>query len=523
MSLWKIAWRSIQQRSLASTLTGLSMALGVTLVVAVLVMRGTINSSFLSTRGLGYNLIVGAKGSKVQLVLNTVYYLSSPVENVPYSFYKQFVDGKYKMYTAMAVPVCLGDVYGDFRVVGTTPDMFDKLDYGNGRRYEFAAGRNFEEDHYFEGVIGSRVAAETGLKVGDEFHPEHGVGGHKHDPFTVVGILKPTNTPNDRALFVNIEGFYLLENHARPVESGEHAEHHEHADHDEHGMHDEHGAHAKHDEHDEKGHAEKDHAGKEAEEHDHKADQAAPDKHEHTEKEHADKDHAEHAGEDKDHAAHEKEHAHADEHEHEHEHGHEHGHSHAPLPESQREVTAILVLTSSMPGVPPELSAMSLVKAINKGAVAQAVLPIGEISSLFSVFVGPLEILLLVLTVMIVVVSGIGILVSIYNSMNDRRREIAVMRALGAGRRTVMWVVLLESILLSLGGGLVGWGLGHLLVGALSPWISLQTGVQIGMLRFDAQELVIIPGLIVLASLVGYLPALVAYRTDVSRALSATP
>jgi hypothetical protein len=55
--------------------------------------------SFLGANGLGYNLIVGAKGSKVQLVLNTVYYLSSPVENIPYSFYKEFTEGKYKPYT----------------------------------------------------------------------------------------------------------------------------------------------------------------------------------------------------------------------------------------------------------------------------------------------------------------------------------------------------------------------------------------------------------------------------------------
>ena len=79
---------------------------------------------------------------------------------------------------------------------------------------------------------------------------------------------------------------------------------------------------------------------------------------------------------------------------------------------------------------------------------------------------------------MIVIVSGIGILVSIYNSMSERRHEIAVMRALGAGRRTVMFIVLLESILLSLAGGLAGWLVGHALIAALSPWIAAQTGVS---------------------------------------------
>ncbi len=86
-----------------------------------------------------------------------------------------------------------------------------------------------------------------------------------------------------------------------------------------------------------------------------------------------------------------------------------------------------------------------------------------------------------------------------------------------------MRIVLMESILLSLGGGLVGWFLGHLLVAGVSPWLAAQAGVQIGLFRCAAQELIIIPGLIALAAAAGYLPALVAYRTDVSQALSATP
>ena len=177
------------------------------------------------------------------------------------------------------------------------------------------------------------------------------------------------------------------------------------------------------------------------------------------------------------------------------------------------------MLTASVGGAPPELLAPGLIKTINKESVAQAVLPIREMTSLFATFVDPLRILLLGLTVMIVIVSGIGILVSIYNSMSERRHEIAVMRALGAGRQTVMLIVLLESILLSLAGGLLGWLVGHALIAALSPWIAAQTGVSIGFLQFVGYELVIIPGLIALAALVGYLPAMAAYRTDVAKAL----
>ncbi|HEX3725818.1 MAG TPA: ABC transporter permease [Pirellulales bacterium] len=530
MSMWKIAWRSIQQRALASSLTGLSMALGVMLVVAVLVVHGVIDRSFLNNSGLGYNIVVGAKGGRLDLVLNTVYYLARPVENIPFSYYQEFVDGKFKPYVDKAIPICLGDMFQDFRVIGTTPAFFNDLDYG-GHKYEFAAGRNFEPDEYYGAVIGSTVAREAGLKVGSEFQPSHGAGpdAHKHDPFTVLGVLKPTGTPNDRGLFINMEGFYLIPEHAKPVDDDEappaeskHEQHQQQAT----------GGAAPHD-HDES------HAAAEGAPSNAAADQqpTGDATHDSAEKAHVDqheevdgngrKAAAEPADAHPDHA--DDDHPGAETHEHSHEHAHDHGHEHGhdhhhePLPISQREVTAILVLTASIGGAPPELYAPELIKRINKDSVAQAVLPIREMSTLFGTFVDPLRLLLLGLTVTIVVVSGIGILVSIYNSMSERRHEIAVIRALGAGRRTVMLIVLLESILLSLIGGLAGWVVGHGLIGLLSPWIAFETGVSIGWTQFVGYELVIIPGLIALASLVGYLPAMAAYRTDVAKALSANP
>ncbi|MEK6235875.1 MAG: hypothetical protein N2C14_14295, partial [Planctomycetales bacterium] len=92
MSLWKIAWRNVQQRSLASALTTLSMALGVMLVVSVLVVHGVVDRYFKRNVTLPYNVVVGAKGSPLQLVLNTVYHLDRPVENIPWSYYQEFLD-----------------------------------------------------------------------------------------------------------------------------------------------------------------------------------------------------------------------------------------------------------------------------------------------------------------------------------------------------------------------------------------------------------------------------------------------
>ncbi len=482
MSLWKIAWRSIQQRALASSLTALSMALGVALVVCVLVVYGVVSNSF-AKGAEGFDMIVGAKGSKLQLVLNTIYHLSSPVENIPWSYYKEFKPGgHYAAQVQAAIPYCLGDNYQNYRVVGTIPQMFE-IDYAAGQSYRFAAGRNFEDDHFSEAVVGALAARNTGLTVGSTFQPTHGVSGdegHKHDAFTVVGILAPTGTPNDRALFVNIEGFYLISGHARQVEPAAKPAHDHDHDHD---------AAAKHEEHDEK-------SGKP------KAESGASDAAKHAE-EH------EHAADGKN-AAHEHD---AHDHEHDHDHDHGHDHHHEPLPENQREVTAVLIRTNNPLWNP------YIYKAVNKGQVAQAVFPASEIYQLFQGIVGNLEWLLLLLAGLVVVVAGIGVMVSIYNSMSDRRREIAIMRSLGASRQTVLAIILLESILLALGGGGAGFLVGHTLLGLLSPLIVAHTGVSIGLFQFDGYELILIPGLIALASLVGYLPGLAAYRTDVAKAL----
>jgi len=443
MSLIAIAWRSLTQRALASALTGFSMALGVALVVAVLVTHHVVSDSFQRNAGLGYDVIVGAKGGKLQLVMNTVYHLSTPVENIPYSILHDLTEGKYKSYVAKATPYCLGDNYEGHRVVATVPDLFNDSEYAPGREYTFRTGRNFHPTGFFEGILGALTAERTGLKVGDTFRPTHGVSddgqGHEHDAFTVVGVLDPTGTPNDRAIFINLEGFYLLEDHAKPVAV-------EHEDHE---------------------------AGK--------RETSSVAAHEHHEME-----------------------------------GHEE-HEHAPLPEDQRELTAILVRTSS------PAASIRLPNLINEGALAQAVLPIREIGALFDVIVGPIEAVLLALTVLIVVVSGVGIMVSIYTSMSERRREIAVMRALGARRSTVRTIVLLESVLLSLTGGLTGWILGRLLIAALSPAIASRTGVVISFGHLVPAELALVPGLIFIAALAGYLPAMTAYRTDVAKALVSAP
>lgn len=464
MNLLLIAWRNMQQRGLSSWLTIFSMALGVTLVVIVLAISGVVTESFQRNSSVGYNIIVGAKGSPLQLTLNTVFYLSRPVENVPYTYFLEFQpgkgreaawksiggrmaqperSGKYSRYMAggFAVPVCLGDYFGPFRVVGTTPDFFNNLRYGEAgdMEYRFAAGRNFQEhtpeNGYFEAVIGSRAASEMKVRVGDKVSPTHGnPEGEGHgDKFTIVGVLAPTGTPNDRALFINMEGFYLMDKHSLPPGEVEKTEK-------------------------ESGLTYVDSTGT-------AASLGLP----------------------------------------------------AKLPIHQREVTAILV----KPGGESGILAANMQQNINESLQAQAASPIREIATMLTMFVQPIQFALLVLTILVCLVSAIAILVSIYNSMSERRRDIAVMRALGARRDIVLAIILAESVLIALSGGLIGWLMGHGIAALASPWVEDQTGIQVSFLTINIWEWTLIPGIVLLAIGAGLIPAFSAYRTDVSRNLSA--
>ena len=135
-------------------------------------------------------------------------------------------------------------------------------------------------------------------------------------------------------------------------------------------------------------------------------------------------------------------------------------------------------------------------------------------------FVRPLRWALLALTSLVVIVSAISILVSIYNSMNERKKDIAVMRALGASRDHITAIILLESLLIALAGGFVGWFVGHALGPLSNPWTMPATGVKIDWMSFQSSwEWWIVPGLVLVGTLAGAIPAMAAYRTPVSRNL----
>lgn len=557
------------------------------MVIAVLTIHGVVSQSFRSNNSFGYNIIVGARGGGLQLTLNSVYYLSKPVENIPYEYYLAFCDaetrehniknsiayraqqdivetstlnsplspgimglgaalsdslladafefqqfsamkinepGLYKRYTHTAVPLCQGDYYVDpdnglaFRCVGTTPNFFSDLvlDIETEEKFQFSQGRCFVEngpEHgLFECVVGSIVASRCDIQLGDKIQATHGdpnsSGAHIHEQnYTVVGIVESTGTPNDRVVYLNMEGFFLMEDHAKTVEKDSVL-----------------------DSNDDEATGSVDPFFDDETDDNSQEDVKAGTTDDHSDEPQPLTDEEEFQRK-----------ANA---------------TRIPLPIEQREVTSILVRTS----LNDEFGVLSqfLPPLINEGDLettldwtpyrperaqkaAQAVNPIVEVASLFELFVNPIRWLLLALTSMICVVSALSILVGIYNSMNQRQNEIAVMRALGANRSKVMMIMLCEAMLLALAGGMLGWIAGHGLNAALGPLVESRTGVPLSFFSFAppvpvsvltqglipesvasfgvSPEFLLVPGLMVLAVIVGIYPAISAYRTDVSKAL----
>lgn len=453
MSLLAIALKSLRQRALASSLTALSVGLGVMLVVGVLLIAGIINDTF-DRKSTSYDFIVGPKGSDMQLVLSTVYRIQPPIENLPYLYYLEL--SKDPMVDEM-VPVAFGDFteLGAFPIVGTTGKYFE---WGLGPDQPYSiVGKKMGDP--FHAIIGNEVARKNEWTVGSTFKLVHGGAetGHVHDElFTVTGVLAPTGTPDDRTAFVNLEGFYLVSGHEKP------------------------------------------------------ADEAINDWREFNGLPPVSGDEL---------AAEMKKYGVEAEEAHDHSHGHDHAHHHHATPDIVKEVTAILVRTKWASEDDPGTIAPMFEAKLKDGTKAMAVNPVRPMARIQQQFVGNIRNALLALTAVILVVSGVGIFVSIYNSMSERLREIAIMRALGARRETVFGVILAEALLLCLGGGLIGAAVGHLLIIAAAPAIRARTDLLIDPYAFDPNELWLLPALAVLAVIAGLLPGLRAYRADVAESL----
>ena len=209
MTLAHLAWRYVCARPIVTSVSILGLALGSALISVVLTLHRETEDTFKREAAL-FDLIVGAKGSPLQLTLSALYHLDVPTGNIPYERYEALRDNPR---VAFAVPIGLGDNYEGFRIVGTEQHFFDLVDRESEKPlFGLAEGDYFKDP--FDVVLGSTVARETGLKVGEVFSGTHGLvsvpGSEVHTdfPYRVTGILNPTGTSQDRAIFGTLQSVW---------------------------------------------------------------------------------------------------------------------------------------------------------------------------------------------------------------------------------------------------------------------------------------------------------------------------
>jgi putative ABC transport system permease protein len=393
VNLGRIVLRSLRQHALSTIVTAISVALACGLLIAVWSVKEQARTTFTQVDA-GFDAVLGARSSKLQLVLNAIFHLEASPANISSN---DVAEIQRHPGVALAVPIAMGDNFRGYRIVGTTTNLFTDGEYAPGRRHRLTVGRWFEAGRQ-EAVVGSFAAARLGLKYGDKFQPFHGLNfaeEHEHEEeYVVVGILEPSNTPADRVLWIPLEGVQHMSGHAE---------------------------------------------------------------------------------------------------------------------ESSSDVSAVLVrLRAPMVG-------QALDQIYNKkGERLTLAWPIGAtMAELFSK-IGWFDRILALVAALVALVSAGSILASIYNSMNERRRQIAILRALGARRSTVATVIVLEAVAIAGIGSLLGLLIYAGILQTAGMILRQQTGVVLEVFAYQPVMWWAPLGMIVLGALAGIVPALKAYRTDVA-------
>jgi putative ABC transport system permease protein len=410
MNLAKIAWSNLTDKPLSSFLSGLLMTLGIAIISLLLLLNKQLQDQF--NRNIrGIDMVIGAKGSPLQLILSSIYQIDSPVGNIPLDEAQRLTRNPL---IKTAIPLAMGDSYRTFRIVGTNQTYLSHFGA------TVAQGKPFAAD--LEVVIGPRVADVTGLKVGDSFASQHGLDGegeeHGDKKYRVVGVLAPSNSVCDQLILTNVSSIWAVHNHE---EAG--------ADHDDHET--------------GEGHEE----GEEA--HDHQA---------------------------------------------------------------EPELTAMLVKFRNPMG-------MMLKRGIDNNSKLQAALPAIEVNRLFELLGIGVQ-TLRGLALAIIIVAGISVFVSLYNSLKERRYEMALMLSMGATRAQLFGMLLLEGLVLALIGFVAGLALSRLGLWLLSQFVE-------GNYHYSLANLAILPDewwLLAVAVGIGVvsaaLPALGVYRMNISQVLA---
>ncbi|MCR5813936.1 MAG: ABC transporter permease [Desulfovibrio sp.] len=207
--LWQLACKSAWNRRGTLLLIVLSIALSTTLLLGIEKLRAQVRDNFVQAVS-GLDLVIGARGSSLQLVLYAVFHLGSATNNMGYDTAKALAQ---KPQVAFTIPISLGDTHRDFPVVATNAVFYEKFRYRHGLALRMAEGHAPEA--LFDVVLGAEVARSLGYQLGSKIVLSHGQSGnaqaeHSANPFTVSGLLAPTGTPVDRSLYISLEAMEAI-------------------------------------------------------------------------------------------------------------------------------------------------------------------------------------------------------------------------------------------------------------------------------------------------------------------------
>jgi putative ABC transport system permease protein len=220
----KIAWKNSWFKPLNTVLSIILLTASVAIISLLILLQKQFEKQFSSNID-GVDLVIGAKGSPMQLILSAVYQMDAPTGNINYTDAKVWMNHPF---VETAIPLAFGDNYRGFRIVGTTADYLKKY------QAEITSGTIFKEN--FEVVLGSEVARKMSVKVGDKFFGSHGDSqeGEVHDAhaYIVKGIAAPTGKVIDNLILCNIESVWAMHDHEEEAATEE--GHHDHEEGDGH-------------------------------------------------------------------------------------------------------------------------------------------------------------------------------------------------------------------------------------------------------------------------------------------------
>jgi putative ABC transport system permease protein len=400
MTMLLIVWKNIWHKPLQATLSLLLFALGVGLVSFLLLLNRQMQENFEKNLA-NIDLVLGAKGSPLQLILCSMYHIDSPTGNIKFKEIQPFLNPNHPL-IEKAIPLSLGDSYQGYRIAGTNASFSDLY------QAKTAEGRLFNAP--LEATIGAAAASATGLKLNAEFSSSHGLINDGLDntheqKFKVVGIFEPTGSVIDQLILTPLESIWQV-----------HEAHH-----------------------------------------------------------------------------------HEEEEEHE---------------EEELSITSLLVRYRSK----TNFQVLNLPRNINENTNMQAAVPAIEMNRLYSML-GLGEQALRSLALVIILVSGLSIFISLFNSLKERRYELALMRVMGASRFRLFAQILLEALLLSFIGCVLGILFSHCSMQLFATYMQSSFRYTFTGWRFLTEEYFLIIAALSIGVVAGILPAIMAFRTDISKTL----